>query len=68
MFRISYFGFLKEVIISWEEYKKIEKSLRLDLSQEAIDDLNRSSTSYSKKMEKSSKKQQKNVVSSLFVC
>ncbi|MCP4253048.1 MAG: hypothetical protein GY775_06505 [Candidatus Scalindua sp.] len=28
-----------EVIIPWEEYKKIEKSLGLDLSQEAIEDL-----------------------------
>ncbi len=29
----------KEVIIPWEEYKKIEESLGLDLSQEAIEDL-----------------------------
>ncbi len=29
----------KEVIIPWGEYKKIEESLGLDLSQEAIDDL-----------------------------
>ncbi len=28
-----------EVIIPWEEYKKIEESLGLDLSQEAIEDL-----------------------------
>ncbi len=28
-----------EVIIPWEEYKKIEESLGLDLSQEAIGDL-----------------------------
>jgi hypothetical protein len=28
-----------EVIIPWEEYKKIEESLALDLSQEAIEDL-----------------------------
>lgn len=29
----------KEVIIPWEEYKKIEESLGLDLSQEVIEDL-----------------------------
>ena len=29
----------KEVIIPWEEYKKIEESLGLDLTQEAIEDL-----------------------------
>jgi hypothetical protein len=28
-----------EVIIPWEEYKKIEESLGLDLSQKAIEDL-----------------------------
>ncbi len=28
-----------EVIIPWEEYKRIEESLGLDLSQEAIEDL-----------------------------
>ncbi len=28
-----------EVIIPWDEYKKIEESLGLDLSQEAIEDL-----------------------------
>ena len=28
-----------EVIIPWEEYKKIEESLGLDLTQEAIEDL-----------------------------
>ncbi len=28
-----------EVIIPWEEYKKIEESLGLDLSQETIEDL-----------------------------
>ena len=28
-----------EVIIPWEEYKEIEESLGLDLTQEAIDDL-----------------------------
>ncbi len=32
-------GNLTEVIIPWEEYKKIEESLGLDLSQEAIKDL-----------------------------
>lgn len=29
----------KEVIIPWDEYKKIEESLGLDLSQDAIEDL-----------------------------
>ena len=29
----------KEVIIPWEEYKKIEELLGLDLTQEAIEDL-----------------------------
>ncbi|MFV1976293.1 MAG: hypothetical protein ACC651_11145 [Candidatus Scalindua sp.] len=29
----------KEVIIPWEEYKKIEESLGLDLTQEVIEDL-----------------------------
>ncbi len=29
----------KEVIIPWEEYKKIEESLGLDLTQEAIEDI-----------------------------
>ena len=28
-----------EVIIPWEEYKKIEESLGLDLTQEVIEDL-----------------------------
>ncbi len=28
-----------EVIIPWEEYKEIEESLGLDLTQEAIEDL-----------------------------
>ncbi|MCP5002705.1 MAG: hypothetical protein GY941_01945 [Planctomycetes bacterium] len=33
-----------EVIIPWEEYKKIEESLGLDLNKEAIEDLKQAKT------------------------